>query len=220
MVFLSECGVVCGSSASPPARPAGQDQEEILHPSGGGDEGEEARGPGGPSSSGRHCYPAAVHGETHQHRLHRWTPSVSAPWRFFAALMIVVQAWPPLVSVESGTLTAVSWCLHQPGSLTPTSLQRATLASPLCPKKAWNRELSRSDRAPPPSWRKAVSSQIHLSFPSISQVLILKLWHFLCFGGIFFRIRKIKEHDSLFSTKTFAEQAQEIFIEAHRALTQ
>uniref|UniRef100_A0A3P9JRH4 Large ribosomal subunit protein mL45 n=1 Tax=Oryzias latipes TaxID=8090 RepID=A0A3P9JRH4_ORYLA len=33
-------------------------------------------------------------------------------------------------------------------------------------------------------------------------------------------IRKIKEHDSLFSTKTFAEQAQEIFIEAHRALTQ
>uniref|UniRef100_A0A8C7YV48 Uncharacterized protein n=1 Tax=Oryzias sinensis TaxID=183150 RepID=A0A8C7YV48_9TELE len=29
-------------------------------------------------------------------------------------------------------------------------------------------------------------------------------------------IRKIKEHDSLFSTKTFAEQAQEIFIEAHR----
>ncbi|XP_015252181.1 PREDICTED: 39S ribosomal protein L45, mitochondrial [Cyprinodon variegatus] len=32
-------------------------------------------------------------------------------------------------------------------------------------------------------------------------------------------IRKIKEHDSQFSTKTFAEQAQEIFIEAHDALT-
>ncbi|XP_040002166.1 39S ribosomal protein L45, mitochondrial [Xiphias gladius] len=33
-------------------------------------------------------------------------------------------------------------------------------------------------------------------------------------------IRKIKEHDSLFSTKDFAERAQEIFIEAHNALTQ
>ncbi|XP_047220863.1 39S ribosomal protein L45, mitochondrial isoform X2 [Girardinichthys multiradiatus] len=32
-------------------------------------------------------------------------------------------------------------------------------------------------------------------------------------------IRKIKEHDSEFSTKTFAEQAQEIFVEAHNALT-
>ncbi|KAM4750025.1 large ribosomal subunit protein mL45 isoform 1-T1 [Anableps anableps] len=32
-------------------------------------------------------------------------------------------------------------------------------------------------------------------------------------------IRKIKEHDSQFSTKTFAEQAQEIFVEAHNALT-
>ncbi|KAM4595431.1 large ribosomal subunit protein mL45 [Fundulus diaphanus] len=31
-------------------------------------------------------------------------------------------------------------------------------------------------------------------------------------------IRKIKEHDSQFSTKTFAEQAQEIFTEAHNAL--
>ncbi|XP_017285976.1 39S ribosomal protein L45, mitochondrial [Kryptolebias marmoratus] len=33
-------------------------------------------------------------------------------------------------------------------------------------------------------------------------------------------IRKIKEHDSEFTTKTFAEQAQEIFIEAHNSLTQ
>ncbi|KAF0036859.1 hypothetical protein F2P81_009733 [Scophthalmus maximus] len=33
-------------------------------------------------------------------------------------------------------------------------------------------------------------------------------------------IRKIKEHDSLFTTKTFAERAQEIFVEAHNALTQ
>lgn len=33
-------------------------------------------------------------------------------------------------------------------------------------------------------------------------------------------IRKIKEHDSQFSTKDFAEKAQEIFIEAHHALTQ
>ncbi|KAG7232637.1 hypothetical protein INR49_008280 [Caranx melampygus] len=33
-------------------------------------------------------------------------------------------------------------------------------------------------------------------------------------------IRKIKEHDSEFSTKNFAERAQEIFIEAHNALTQ
>ncbi|XP_008416901.1 large ribosomal subunit protein mL45 [Poecilia reticulata] len=32
-------------------------------------------------------------------------------------------------------------------------------------------------------------------------------------------IRKIKEHDSQFSTKTFAEQAQEIFVEAHNSLT-
>ncbi|XP_043969470.1 39S ribosomal protein L45, mitochondrial [Gambusia affinis] len=32
-------------------------------------------------------------------------------------------------------------------------------------------------------------------------------------------IRKIKDYDSQFSTKTFAEQAQEIFIEAHNALT-
>lgn len=33
------------------------------------------------------------------------------------------------------------------------------------------------------------------------------------------RIRKIKDHDSEFSTKDFAEQAQEIFIEAHNCLT-
>lgn len=33
-------------------------------------------------------------------------------------------------------------------------------------------------------------------------------------------IRKIKEHDSEFSTKGFAEKAQEIFIEAHNALAQ
>uniref|UniRef100_A0A3Q3KJQ9 Large ribosomal subunit protein mL45 n=2 Tax=Mastacembelus armatus TaxID=205130 RepID=A0A3Q3KJQ9_9TELE len=33
-------------------------------------------------------------------------------------------------------------------------------------------------------------------------------------------IRKIKEHDSDFTTKDFAERAQEIFIEAHNALTQ
>ncbi|KAM6939601.1 large ribosomal subunit protein mL45 [Xenentodon cancila] len=33
-------------------------------------------------------------------------------------------------------------------------------------------------------------------------------------------IRKIKEHDSQFTTKTFAVQAQEIFIEAHKALTE
>ncbi|XP_069386930.1 large ribosomal subunit protein mL45 [Paralichthys olivaceus] len=33
-------------------------------------------------------------------------------------------------------------------------------------------------------------------------------------------IRKIKEHDSLFVTKDFAARAQEIFIEAHNALTQ
>ncbi|XP_044196437.1 39S ribosomal protein L45, mitochondrial [Thunnus albacares] len=33
-------------------------------------------------------------------------------------------------------------------------------------------------------------------------------------------IRKIKEHDSQFTTKDFAERAQEIFIEAHHALTQ
>ncbi|KAI3353530.1 hypothetical protein L3Q82_020048 [Scortum barcoo] len=33
-------------------------------------------------------------------------------------------------------------------------------------------------------------------------------------------IRKIKEHDSQFATKDFAAQAQEIFIEAHDALTQ
>ncbi|XP_014905368.1 large ribosomal subunit protein mL45 [Poecilia latipinna] len=32
-------------------------------------------------------------------------------------------------------------------------------------------------------------------------------------------IRKIKEYDSQFSTKTFAEQAQEIFVEAHNSLT-
>ncbi|KAM9315069.1 large ribosomal subunit protein mL45 [Pholidichthys leucotaenia] len=32
-------------------------------------------------------------------------------------------------------------------------------------------------------------------------------------------IRKIKEHDSTFTTKNFAERAQEIFIEAHNALT-
>lgn len=35
-----------------------------------------------------------------------------------------------------------------------------------------------------------------------------------------YSIRKIKEYDSDFSTKTFAERAQEIFIEAHNALTQ
>lgn len=33
------------------------------------------------------------------------------------------------------------------------------------------------------------------------------------------RIRKIKEHDSEFSSKVFAEKAQEIFIEAHNCLT-
>ncbi|XP_041789621.1 39S ribosomal protein L45, mitochondrial [Chelmon rostratus] len=33
-------------------------------------------------------------------------------------------------------------------------------------------------------------------------------------------IRKIKQYDSLFTTKDFAEQAQEIFIEAHNFLTQ
>ncbi|XP_069023781.1 large ribosomal subunit protein mL45 [Embiotoca jacksoni] len=33
-------------------------------------------------------------------------------------------------------------------------------------------------------------------------------------------IRKIKEYDSHFTTKDFAEQAQEIFIESHNALTQ
>ncbi|KAM8878704.1 large ribosomal subunit protein mL45 [Spinachia spinachia] len=33
-------------------------------------------------------------------------------------------------------------------------------------------------------------------------------------------IRKIKEHDSEFATKSFAERAQEIFTEAHNALTQ
>ncbi|KAF1394593.1 hypothetical protein PFLUV_G00002660 [Perca fluviatilis] len=33
-------------------------------------------------------------------------------------------------------------------------------------------------------------------------------------------IRKIKEHDSQFTTKGFAERAQDIFIEAHSALTQ
>ncbi|XP_034757229.1 39S ribosomal protein L45, mitochondrial [Etheostoma cragini] len=33
-------------------------------------------------------------------------------------------------------------------------------------------------------------------------------------------IRKIKEHDSQFTTKSFAERAQDIFIEAHSALTQ
>ncbi|CAK6975658.1 S ribosomal protein L45%2C mitochondrial [Scomber scombrus] len=33
-------------------------------------------------------------------------------------------------------------------------------------------------------------------------------------------IRKIKEHDSEFVTKEFAERAQELFIEAHHALTQ
>ncbi|XP_061583323.1 39S ribosomal protein L45, mitochondrial [Cololabis saira] len=33
-------------------------------------------------------------------------------------------------------------------------------------------------------------------------------------------IRKIKEHDSVFSTKTFAEQAQEIFVDAHNSLAQ
>ncbi|XP_018533000.1 39S ribosomal protein L45, mitochondrial [Lates calcarifer] len=33
-------------------------------------------------------------------------------------------------------------------------------------------------------------------------------------------IRKIKEHDSLFKTRDFAERAQEIFVEAHNALTQ
>lgn len=32
-------------------------------------------------------------------------------------------------------------------------------------------------------------------------------------------IRKIKEHDPEFSTKSFAEKAQEIFVEAHNALT-
>lgn len=35
-----------------------------------------------------------------------------------------------------------------------------------------------------------------------------------------FRIRKIKEYDTNFSTKDFAVQAQEIFVEAHNALTQ
>lgn len=34
------------------------------------------------------------------------------------------------------------------------------------------------------------------------------------------RIRKIKEHDSEFKTKDFAERAQEIFIEAHNSLAQ
>lgn len=33
-------------------------------------------------------------------------------------------------------------------------------------------------------------------------------------------IRKIKEHDSEFTTKDFADRAQELFIEAHNALTQ
>uniref|UniRef100_A0A3Q3RBE6 Large ribosomal subunit protein mL45 n=1 Tax=Monopterus albus TaxID=43700 RepID=A0A3Q3RBE6_MONAL len=33
-------------------------------------------------------------------------------------------------------------------------------------------------------------------------------------------IRKIKDHDSDFSTKAFAQQAQEIFVEAHNALAQ
>lgn len=34
------------------------------------------------------------------------------------------------------------------------------------------------------------------------------------------RIRKIKEHDSHFTTRDFAERAQEIFIEAHNCLAQ
>lgn len=46
------------------------------------------------------------------------------------------------------------WCLHQRESLTPTSPRRATLVCPRCLKKAWNNELSRSDRALPHSWRK------------------------------------------------------------------
>lgn len=42
----------------------------------------------------------------------------------------------------------------------------------------------------------------------------------LTFLTCLLRIRKIKEHDSEFSTKNFAERAQEIFTEAHAALTQ
>lgn len=40
------------------------------------------------------------------------------------------------------------------------------------------------------------------------------LWHFISV-----RIRKIKDYDSDFTSKDFAIRAQEIFIEAHHALT-
>lgn len=42
----------------------------------------------------------------------------------------------------------------------------------------------------------------------------------VCFYVVSNRIRKIKEYDSQFVTKEFAEKAQEIFIEAHNYLTQ
>lgn len=60
-------------------------------------------------------------------------------------------------------------CLHQRESLTLTFHQRATLVSPVSPKKAWNSEQSRSDRAPPRSWRKILSGSTCLpcsDFPS------------------------------------------------------
>lgn len=37
---------------------------------------------------------------------------------------------------------------------------------------------------------------------------------------VFCRVRKIKDHDSDFSSKEFAVQAQEMFIEAHMSLAQ
>lgn len=128
-----------------------------------------------------------------------------------------------------GYWSVVSCCLHQRESLTHTSLQRVTLVFPLCQKKAWNSERSRYDRVPLHSWRKTVSFSWIFFLSCISRITQnccaelhkkkkksctdLKWLLLRCF-----RIRKIKEYDSEFSSKTFAEQAQEIFIEAHNAL--
>uniref|UniRef100_A0A3Q0S4Y1 Large ribosomal subunit protein mL45 n=1 Tax=Amphilophus citrinellus TaxID=61819 RepID=A0A3Q0S4Y1_AMPCI len=64
-----------------------------------------------------------------------------------------------------------------------------------------SRGRARETQRPKPEQQASSSGSSTLRGPSIS-------------------IRKIKEHDSAFTTKDFAEKAQEIFIEAHHALTQ
>lgn len=51
----------------------------------------------------------------------------------------------------------VRHAIFQRESLTPTSLPRATLGFPLCPKKAWSSARSSCDRAPRRSLRKIAS---------------------------------------------------------------